>query len=126
MMSEKKKILIIDDEPDTTTYYAALLEDNGYETIIAENGEDGFTKLEENKPHLITLDISMPEVSGVKFYRTIKEDDRYKDIPVVIITGVSKDFEKFISSRKQVPAPDGYIAKPIEQDKVLKLIEELI
>ncbi len=125
-MSEKKKILIIDDEPDTTTYYSALLEDNGYETIIAENGEDGLDKLKAQRPDLITLDISMPEVSGVKFYRTIKEMDAYKDIPVVIITGVSKDFEKFISSRKQVPAPDGYIAKPIEQDKVLKLIEDLI
>ncbi|MDP8207755.1 MAG: response regulator [Candidatus Electryonea clarkiae] len=125
-MSEKKTILIIDDEPDTTTYYSALLEDNGYDTIIAENGEEGLEKLKEKTPDLITLDISMPEMSGLKFYRSLKENDAFKNIPVVIITGISKDFEKFITTRKKVLPPEGYISKPIERDKVLKLIGELI
>ncbi len=125
MASHKKKVLIIDDEPDTCTYFSSLLEDNDYEIEIAYDGEEGFAKLRAALPDLITLDISMPEKSGVKFYREIKENDRWKDIPVIIITGVSDDFRKFISSRRQVPPPEGYISKPIDPEEFLKLVDEL-
>ncbi len=125
-MAEKQTILIIDDEPDTQTYFSSLLEDNGYNTIIAENGDEGLVKVRETKPDLITLDITMPEMSGVKFYRTVREDEDLKSIPVVIITGVSADFKTFISSRKQVPPPDGYLAKPIDQNELLELVAKLI
>ena len=125
MASHKKKVLIIDDEPDTCTYFSSLLEDNDYEIEIAYDGEEGFAKLRAAIPDLITLDISMPEKSGVKFYREIKENDRWKNIPVIIITGVSDDFRKFISSRRQVPPPEGYISKPIDPEEFLKLVDEL-
>lgn len=125
MASHKKKVLIIDDEPDTCTYFSSLLEDNDYEIEIAYDGEEGFAKLRAAIPDLITLDISMPEKSGVKFYREIKENDRWKNIPVIIITGVSDDFRQFISSRRQVPPPEGYISKPIDPEGFLKLVDEL-
>ncbi len=125
MASHKKKVLIIDDEPDTCTYFSSLLEDNDYEIEIAYDGEEGFAKLRAAIPDLITLDISMPEKSGVKFYREIKENDRWKNIPVIIITGVSDDFRQFISSRRQVPPPEGYISKPINPEGFLKLVDEL-
>jgi len=125
MASHKKKVLIIDDEPDTCTYFSSLLEDNDYEIEIAYDGEEGFAKLRAAIPDLITLDISMPEKSGVKFYREIKENNRWKNIPVIIITGVSDDFRQFISSRRQVPPPEGYISKPIDPEEFLKLVDEL-
>ncbi|MCK5742595.1 MAG: response regulator, partial [Chlorobi bacterium] len=77
------------------------------------------------KPDLITLDVSMPEMSGVKFYRTIRENEEWKSIPIIIITGVSDDFKNFISSRSKVPPPEGYLSKPVEADDLLKLVGEL-
>jgi CheY-like chemotaxis protein len=125
IMSEKT-VLIIDDEPDTRVYFSSILEDNGYKTIPAETGAEGIKKLNEQIPDLITLDVSMPEMSGVKFYRTIRENDAWKSIPIIIITGVSDDFKNFISSRSKVPPPEGYLSKPVEADDLLALVGELL
>ncbi|MDQ1266545.1 MAG: hypothetical protein QG635_1697 [Bacteroidota bacterium] len=121
-----KTILIIDDEPDTLTFFSTLLEDNGYSTITAGNGEEGLAKLKETKPDLITLDITMPEMSGTKYYRTLRSNEDWKSIPIIIITGISDDFKKFISTRKQVPPPDGYISKPVDENELLALVKKLI
>ena len=128
----RKKILILDDEPSVVTYLEALLQDNGYETVSASDGLEGMEKVRSEKPDLITLDISMPEESGIRFYRDLKEDPELAGIPVVIVTGVTgygykpEDFEKFISSRKRIPPPDGFIPKPIERDELLKGVTALL
>ena len=122
----KKNILIIDDEPDTITFFSNLLEDNGYNTITAVNGEDGLAKLNAQRPDLITLDITMPEMSGTKYYRTLRENDAWKTIPIIIITGVSDDFKQFISTRSHVPPPDGYISKPVEESELIELVNKLL
>ena len=124
-MAGPKTILIVDDEPDVLTYLSTLLEDHGYATTLAKDGEEALAKLKAGPPNLITLDISMPEKSGVKFYREIKEDPRWNKIPVIIVTGVSEDFQKFISTRRQVPPPEGYLSKPINQEEILELISKL-
>ncbi len=125
-MTSKKRVLIIDDEPDTLVYFSSILEDNGYDVITAENGGEGLNKALNDPPDLITLDITMPEMSGVKFYRSLKEKEVLKNVPVIIITGVSDDFKNFISSRKQVPPPEGYLTKPVESEELLKLVKRLI
>jgi CheY-like chemotaxis protein len=124
-MVSQKTILIVDDEPDVLTYLSTLLEDHGYATILAKDGEEALAKLKASLPDLITLDVSMPEKSGVKLYREIKEDPRWKKIPILIVTGVSGDFQKFISTRQQVPPPEGYLSKPINQEEILELIRKL-
>jgi CheY-like chemotaxis protein len=124
-MDGKKKILIVDDEEDIRTYLAALLGDQGYQTVLARDGAEAWKQLEAGRPDLITLDISMPEKSGIKFYREAKADERWKGIPIIIVTGVSEDFKKFISTRHQVPPPEGYVAKPIDQEEILKLVHSL-
>jgi CheY-like chemotaxis protein len=86
---------------------------------------EALAKLKASLPDLITLDVSMPEKSGVKLYREIKEDSRWKKIPIIIVTGVSGDFQKFISTRRQVPPPEGYLSKPINQEEILELIRKL-
>ena len=82
--------------------------------------------LEQMTPDLVALDITMPETSGVAVYRKLREDDRLKSVPVIIITGVSDDFKKFISTRRQVPPPDGYISKPVDVDEFLKLVGQVL
>lgn len=124
-MASPKRILIVDDEEDIRTYLSTLLGDQGFQTIQARDGEEAMQKLQTESPDLITLDISMPEKSGVKFFREIKTDDRWKQIPVIIVTGVSEDFRHFISSRHQIPAPEGFVSKPISPDEILNLVRTL-
>ena len=104
-MASRKKILIVDDEEDIRTYLSTLLGDQGFETLLAKDGEEAWKRVSEGSPDLITLDISMPEKSGIRFYREMKADDRRKKIPIIIVTGVSEDMRKFLSSRHQIPPP---------------------
>jgi two-component system, OmpR family, phosphate regulon response regulator PhoB len=125
-MSGAKRILIVDDEQDIRTYLSTLLEDNGYATVLAKDGVEGMQQVQNAPPDLITLDVSMPEKSGIKFFREMKSSEQWKNIPIIIVTGVSEDFKKFISSRQQVPAPDGFVPKPIDHEKILELVRKLL
>jgi CheY-like chemotaxis protein len=126
MADDAKTILVVDDEPDARDFFTTVLEDHGYSVVIARDGSEAIQALEASLPDLVTLDITMPEKSGVAVYRKLREDDRYEGIPVIIITGVSDDFKQFISTRRQVPAPDGYIAKPVEPGDLVAKVEELL
>ncbi len=121
-----RTILIVDDEPDVVAYLTTLLEDNGYQTITAKDGKEAVEIAKKQKPALISLDISMPEESGVKAYRELQDAAETKDIPVIIVTGISADFERFIRSRKQVDPPEAYFEKPIEPEKYLEKVAELL
>jgi CheY-like chemotaxis protein len=125
-MTDKKTILIIDDDADTVTYFSSLLEDNGYATVTASDGAQGIELVKQARPDLITLDITMPETSGVRCYRDLRETEEWRAIPVIIITGVSDDFRTFISSRKHVPPPDGYLGKPVDAVELLALVARLM
>jgi len=130
---EKKKILVVDDEPDVVAYLTSLFEDNDFTVISAADGEEAMQKAKSEMPDLITLDISMPEKSGVRFYREAKGDAALKDIPIVIITGVEStqdggtgtDFHRFLSTRKSIPPPDAFIQKPVEKDELLGVVKKL-
>ncbi|MCK5653398.1 MAG: response regulator [Gemmatimonadetes bacterium] len=126
MPDEVKTVLVVEDEPDARDFLTTVLEDNGYAVVVANDGIEAIAKLEESPPDLVTLDITMPEKSGVAVYRRLKEDEELKDIPVIIITGISDDFKQFISSRRQVPPPEGYISKPVDHADFLKMVDELI
>jgi CheY-like chemotaxis protein len=125
-MAGPKRILIVDDEQDIRTYLSTLLGDQGYETIQAKDGGEAMQKIQAGPPDLITLDISMPEKSGIRFFREIKTDDRWKHIPIIVVTGVSEDIKTFISSRHHVPAPEGFVPKPINQEEILGLVHSLL
>jgi CheY-like chemotaxis protein len=107
-----KKVLVVDDEPDVVRYFTLVLEEQGYQTCSAANGVEAMQKVEAEHPDLVTLDITMPEKSGVRVYRQLKSDQRLKKIPVLIVTGVPHEFRRFISTRRQVPPPEGYLDKP--------------
>lgn len=128
---KRKKILVVDDEADVRLYLSKLLEENGYDAVCACDGGEAIEKVEREKPDLITLDLSMPNKSGVKFYREIKSKPEFSAVPVVFVTGITgiggpTDTERFYSTRHQVPPPDGFIAKPIDPYEMLGLIQKLI
>jgi CheY-like chemotaxis protein len=126
MEKQKKTILVVEDEDDVMDYLVTLFEDHDYNVIKATNGKTGFEKALSDHPDLISLDISMPEESGVRMYRNLHDTPSTKDIPVIIITGVTHDFKAFIESRRQVDPPAGYFEKPIDRDAVLAKVREII
>jgi CheY-like chemotaxis protein len=65
-------------------------------------------------------------MTGVKAYRILKEDPTLKRIPVVIVTGISHDFKQFISTRPQVPPPEGYLEKPVKPEELLAEVRRLL
>jgi CheY-like chemotaxis protein len=125
-------VLVLDDEPDVVTYLEMLLQDAGYKTISARNGREGMEKVKKKPPDLICLDITMPEESGIRFYRNLKEDPELAHIPVVVVTAVTglggqpEPFEKFISTLKRIPAPEGFFPKPIDKDQFLRKVKEIL
>ena len=129
---DKKTILVLDDEPHVVTYLETLLHDNGYKTISASNGKEGIKKVRSQAVDLVCLDMSMPEESGVRFYRNLKDDAELSGIPVVIVTAVTgyggdpEPFKRFISTRKQVPPPEGFLSKPIDKQEFLDTIARIL
>ena len=122
----QKTILVVDDEKDVVSYFKTLFEDNGYRAITAMDGVEAMEKIRSEHPDLITLDITMPNKTGVTVYRDIKESDELKKTPVLIVTGVQPEFRTFISSRRQVPPPEGYLEKPVALGDVLAEVRRLI
>lgn len=131
---EKVRILVVDDEDDVLNYLATLLEDAGFAVERAKDGAQALAAVRRRPPHLVSLDISMPERSGVRFYRDLKEDPALKSIPVVIVTGITNPWEgpegqgsfgDFLSKRKQVPPPEGYFEKPVDPEAYLAAVRRL-
>lgn len=124
----ERKVLIVDDEPDVVTYLTTILKHNGYTPLSAHTAQSGFETVAREKPDLILLDIMMPRESGISLYTRLKEDRRFKDIPIVIISGVAQagefDFRDFVSD-KSIPPPEKYIEKPVQVEEFVRIIDEL-
>ncbi|MGB5993306.1 MAG: response regulator, partial [Desulfobacterales bacterium] len=113
-MSETKKILIVEDEQDILAYFEAIFQDNGYDTVSAKDGIEGFELAKSEKPDLITLDITMPMQSGLKIYRQFKDHPELKNIPVIIITAHDDFLGVFLNDLKECTPPEGIFYKPID------------
>lgn len=114
-----KKILVIDDDPVIVKYIVNVLNDNGYETLTASNGLEGCEVLKKVKPDLITLDLQMHEEWGTNFYRKISKNKEFKDIPVIVISGLAG---RHLSIKNAV----AYLPKPFDPDKLLGIIKKTI
>ena len=126
MADNVKTVLVVDDDPDARDFLATVLQDNGFVATMAKDGIEAIAMIEQQQPDLVALDITMPEKSGVAVYRKLKEDELLRGIPVIIVTGISDDFEKFISTRRQVPPPEGYIHKPVDHEEFLRMVKDIL
>lgn len=84
-----RTILIIDDDPYIVKYLQDILQDDGFVTYTASNVEEAMLRLRENRPDLITLDLEMPDEWGPRFYRKMVQDPDCRDIPVIVVSGLS-------------------------------------
>ena len=109
--SGTKKILVVDDSLTIRMQVKELLEDNGHQVLLAENGEMCLKLLEKENPDVILLDVIMPEMDGIEVCRRIKSDESLKEIPILILTTVS-DVENKV--RGLNAGADDYVIKPFE------------
>ncbi|MDW8801174.1 response regulator [Clostridium sp. A1-XYC3] len=118
-----KKILIVDDDPRNIFVLASALEDFEGEVLDAENGKIAIEKLKKNNVDLILMDIMMPVMDGYEAIKTIRKDEKLKDIPIIALTAKSlkEDRAKCI----EVGADD-YISKPVDYDIFIRLVKAWI
>ena len=114
-----KRILIVDDEADIITFLETLFKKNGYETSTANNGNEALAALKKDKPDLITLDLQMPQNTGTDFYRQVRKEDRFKDIPIIVVSGLP-------GRHLALPKPAAVFDKPIDPHELLKAVEAAI
>jgi CheY-like chemotaxis protein len=115
----KKKILVVDDERDIVEFLTQLLEDNGYEVASAYDGLQGMEMVKKSSPDLILLDLQMPEETGTGLYRKLHNKKEYKDIPVIVISGLAGNY---LAVGKSVPVID----KPPEEAQVLREVAKAL
>ena len=118
-----KKILIVDDEPDIIKMVEMRLMAFGYQVITANNGIDGLSLARSQSPDLIILDVMMPQMDGFNVCRMLKFDEKYKHIPIILLTGRDQKADQQVG--KDVQA-DLYIIKPFAGDKLLKEVQQLL
>jgi len=118
-----KRILLVDDEPDIIKLLTGRLESEGFEVDAVPSGKDAFLRVKENTPDLILLDVMMPEPNGLEVSRTLKDDPKYKNIPIILLTAKSTDDDKFWGREA---GADAYITKPYDTAELLTKINTLI
>lgn len=89
--SSDKTVLIVDDEPDIRLYLKTILENAGFNVMVASHGKQALERMTEKTPDAISLDLVMPKMSGLKFYRYIQKNKDRREIPVVVVTAHGKD-----------------------------------
>ena len=121
MAQATKTIMIIDDEKPLAGLISDLLADKGYKTVTAHNGVEGLRKLKKVQPHLILLDLIMPEMGGIEFYRNICGPDSRPKYPVVIFTARA-DME---ATFRDINV-DSFVAKHTEAEKLFAEIDKVL
>lgn len=122
-MSEKRRILLVEDEPAFRAGIRMRLEANGYEVIEAEDGSDGLEMARSTVPDLMILDLMLPKMGGYQVARLLKFDEKYKEIPIIILTARSQQVDR--DTGRQVGA-DAYLTKPVKSEELLGKIKELL
>ena len=145
-----KQILVVDDDPNTVKYLSVLVSENGYDPVVASDGSEGLEKIKQARPDLIVLDVMMPKKSGFTLFKQLKRNEKYHDIPILMVTGVAgvledleshKDetFEKPYDSLREalkkkiqelrqegLVRPEMFIDKPIDPDFFIAKVQQLI
>ncbi len=116
MKRDKKKIIVVDDEKTICDALEFLLTNEGYEVIIAHDGEDALLKVQDEDPDLMILDIMMPRMNGLRVSRAIRKDPIYKRLPILILTVMDNKNDKIAGYNS---GADEYMVKPFELDELV-------
>ncbi len=123
MSKEKTKILIIDDSNTNVVLLEAVFSGKGYTVETALSAFEAMNSMEKEIPDVILLDLLMPKISGFDFMENIKSNDKFKDIPVIVISAVS-DYDN-VQKIKKMGIYD-YIKKPVDIEELEEKVEHLL
>ena len=115
-----KKILVVDDEIDLVETLRFPLELEGYNVLVSHDGEDALNQARKEKPDLILLDLMLPKLDGYKVCRLLKFDERYKHIPILMLTAKTQEKDKILGMET---GADEYITKPFEIDSLINKVK---
>ena len=115
-----KKILLVDDEVDLVETVRFPLEMEGLNVMVSYNGEDALNKARKESPDLIILDLMLPKLDGYKVCRLLKFDERYKHIPILMLTAKTQEKDKTLGMET---GADEYITKPFEMDYLMEKVK---
>jgi DNA-binding response OmpR family regulator len=118
-----RKILIADDEPNIVTALEFLLRKNGYEVLIARNGDAALSLVEQHRPDLVLLDVMMPVRSGYEVCQRLRERPEWRGIKIVMLTAKGREAE--MNKGLSVGA-DLYITKPFSTRELVQKIGAML
>jgi len=127
-MSDKKRILVVDDEPDFVSIVKKNLEKSGFDVEVAYDGVEGMDKVAANPPDAIVLDVMMPEKDGYKVCSELKKDEKFADIPILLLTAVADHVSstRYSHYDGMSTEADDYLPKPASADDILDSVKSLL
>jgi CheY-like chemotaxis protein len=125
-----RRILVVDDDPDIVDYVRAFLEDHGYEVTTANASTSALQVLEREAVDLVIVDVLMPGRSGLDLLVTLRNDARFRELPIVVLTGsdgVLADGARSYQGlgARGVRGPDHVLGKPLQTHELLGTLERL-
>mgnify|MGYP001564183146 FL=1 len=123
MEASRARVLVVDDEPDLIRILEFGLRAAGYQVDIAADGQEGLKKARELRPDIILLDLMLPKLDGYKVCRLLKFDERYRHIPIIILSARTQEGDQALA--KEMGA-NRFITKPYEFSEILSHIEALV
>jgi twitching motility two-component system response regulator PilH len=117
-----QKVLVVDDSKTELMFMTDLLQKNGLSVKTAENAEDAFRRLAEEKPDLILMDVVMPGQNGFQLTRAITRDPLYADVPIIMCTSKNQETDRVWGMRQ---GASDYITKPVNADELMAKIKAL-
>jgi DNA-binding NarL/FixJ family response regulator len=117
------RLLLVDDEPGLREAVQAYLEDSNFAVEVASNARDGWELLQRYNPDLLISDIMMPQVDGYQFLKQVREDPRYKALPVVFLTAKGMTSDRIQGYQAGC---DAYLSKPFDPDELVAIITNLL
>ena len=118
-----KTIVIADDEPHVLRSLEFILKKQGYEVITAVNGEIALEKVRENNPDLVFLDIQMPKMDGNSVLRHLRDDPKFQDLYIVMITAKGQEADRLNSLES---GANEYVTKPYSPRKLIGRVKEIL
>ena len=115
-----QKVLIVDDSRTELMFLTDLLQKNAMSVRTAQNADEAFKRLAEDRPDLILMDVVMPGQNGFQLTRTITRDPRWADVPVIMCTSKNQETDKVWGMRQ---GARDYIVKPVDADELVAKIK---
>ncbi len=117
------QLLLVDDEPGLREAVKDYLEDSGFKVKVASNAREGWELMQQTSPDLLISDIMMPQVDGYQFLKQVREDPRFKRLPVVFLTAKGMTGDRIQGYQAGV---DAYLPKPFDPDELVAIVENLL